>query len=298
MLVAGPVIRLPLKSWANYAAYVGQSICFVAAVWFILVFPAGWNVQTGSQPVIILYAVGLALIVVGGGLAPLVAGVSREDLEASERRGSELASELEAVRQERDEFESELEAVRAETDAGEAARSGLQTTIDSLYASQARFELYEDNAGEWRWRLRHRNGQSIADSGEGYTRRHNAQKGMQSVRRNALGATTLLFESEEQLPSEEETFEPVEETESRASFEMYEDASGEHRWRLRHENGNIIGDSGEGYASRRNAQRSIDKIREYVGPADYLWLDPTALRCISTKPGNGAGDSSIATATC
>lgn len=31
-----------------------------------------------------------------------------------------------------------------------------------------KFEIYEDNAGEYRWRLKARNGKQIADSSEGY----------------------------------------------------------------------------------------------------------------------------------
>jgi amphi-Trp domain-containing protein len=54
--------------------------------------------------------------------------------------------------------------------------------------SFARFEVYQDRAEEWRWRLRHRNGNVIATSGEGYTRKHNAQKGLRSVVQNAPGA--------------------------------------------------------------------------------------------------------------
>jgi uncharacterized protein YegP (UPF0339 family) len=51
--------------------------------------------------------------------------------------------------------------------------------------SLARFEVFRDRASEWRWRLRHRNGNVIATSGEGYTRKHNAWKGLQSVMQNA-----------------------------------------------------------------------------------------------------------------
>jgi len=32
-------------------------------------------------------------------------------------------------------------------------------------------ELYRDRAKAWRWRLVHRNGRTVADSGEGYRRR-------------------------------------------------------------------------------------------------------------------------------
>ncbi|MFC7141852.1 HVO_2922 family protein [Halosimplex aquaticum] len=275
MLVAGPVIRLPLQPWANYAAYLGQVVCFAAAVWFVLVFPSEWSVQTGNQPVIVLYAIGLAIITVVGLVAPLLSSGTHDELAASQGRTSELESELSAVRDERDRLETELDEARSEAETGAAAQSELQATLDSLRKSQARFELYEDAAEQWRWRLRHRNGNVVADSGEGYTRKHNAQKGMQSVRRNALGAETLLFEREAELPDEEADFEPVEEQESQAAFEVEEDSAGEYRFRLRHENGNILGDGGEGYSSRSNAKRAVDRVREYVGPADYLWFDPT-----------------------
>ena len=49
----------------------------------------------------------------------------------------------------------------------------------------ATFELYEDKAGEYRWRLRHQNGNIIADSGEGYTSKANATNGIESVKENA-----------------------------------------------------------------------------------------------------------------
>ena len=46
-----------------------------------------------------------------------------------------------------------------------------------------------------------------------------------------------------------------------ATFEVYEDAEGEWRWRLRHDNGNIIADSGEGYASRQKAEQGIESVK-------------------------------------
>ena len=54
--------------------------------------------------------------------------------------------------------------------------------------SLARFEVYRARDEEWRWRLRHRNGNIIATSGEGYTRKHNAVKGLRSVMKNSTGA--------------------------------------------------------------------------------------------------------------
>jgi uncharacterized protein YegP (UPF0339 family) len=52
----------------------------------------------------------------------------------------------------------------------------------------ATFELYTDKAGEYRWRLRHSNGNIIADSGEGYTTKDNAVNGLESVKENAPSA--------------------------------------------------------------------------------------------------------------
>lgn len=57
--------------------------------------------------------------------------------------------------------------------------------------SRARFELFTDTAGEWRWRLRHHNGNVVATSGEGYTRKANARKGLASVVANAPGAVVV-----------------------------------------------------------------------------------------------------------
>ncbi len=44
-------------------------------------------------------------------------------------------------------------------------------------------------------------------------------------------------------------------------FEIYKDSRGEWRWRLRSSNGNIIADSGEGYASRQGAEHGISLVQ-------------------------------------
>ncbi|MDZ7700821.1 MAG: HVO_2922 family protein [Halobacteriales archaeon] len=55
--------------------------------------------------------------------------------------------------------------------------------------SKATFEVYEDRAGKWRWRLVHANGNIIADGGEGYASRQSCEQGLKSVKQNAPGAT-------------------------------------------------------------------------------------------------------------
>ena len=53
----------------------------------------------------------------------------------------------------------------------------------------AKFEIYKDKSGEFRWRLVHTNGQVIANSGEGYKAKANVMGGINSVKENAPGAT-------------------------------------------------------------------------------------------------------------
>ena len=48
----------------------------------------------------------------------------------------------------------------------------------------AKFEIYKDKRGQFRWRLRADNNQIIA-SGEGYTSKAGCKNGIESVRKNA-----------------------------------------------------------------------------------------------------------------
>jgi uncharacterized protein YegP (UPF0339 family) len=48
----------------------------------------------------------------------------------------------------------------------------------------AKFDLYKDARGEFRWRLIAPNGQTIA-SGEGYKTKESAKNGIDSVKKNA-----------------------------------------------------------------------------------------------------------------
>jgi uncharacterized protein YegP (UPF0339 family) len=52
----------------------------------------------------------------------------------------------------------------------------------------AKFELYKDGKGEFRWRLKSANGQVIATGGEGYTNKAGALNGIEAVKRDAAGA--------------------------------------------------------------------------------------------------------------
>lgn len=58
-----------------------------------------------------------------------------------------------------------------------------------------KFEVYEDKAGKYRFRLKASNGQVIA-SGQGYSSKDSCIKGIESVKKNAADATIVELEKE------------------------------------------------------------------------------------------------------
>ncbi|MBR4424790.1 MAG: YegP family protein [Oscillospiraceae bacterium] len=60
-----------------------------------------------------------------------------------------------------------------------------QTAQDYEAAKNPKFEVYQDKAGEFRFRLKARNGEIIAACSEGYKRLDSCLNGIDSVRRNS-----------------------------------------------------------------------------------------------------------------
>jgi len=319
-VMLGAVIRFPLRRAGMFFGYLGTTVSVLGVVWFVNIYPEGWLTASGDPAVIAVYGSGLVLIGLAGTVVPLLSDPVREDYArlrgaaaaaASER--DETGEELEATGEQLAATESELRATESElaevSEEFAAAREELSETASALdearaetaglRESKARFELFEDAGGKPRWRLRHRNGNVIATAGQGYSTRGKAQKGLHSVRRNALGAGILRIETpvaeaeaiaDDDGPEPEDAADPdvavpSEEEASAATFELFEDAAGEWRWRLRHDNGNVISDSGEGYASKSNAKRALGRVREHAAAADYLRVDPTAFEVFRDAAG-------------
>jgi|AntDeeMetagen681_2_1112603.scaffolds.fasta_scaffold03257_2 amphi-Trp domain-containing protein len=77
----------------------------------------------------------------------------------------------------------------ATTEGAGPAEETVATDRTGSSERTSRFEIYEDKAGQWRWRLVHWNGNIVADSGEGYFSRSNAERAARSVMRSAPSAT-------------------------------------------------------------------------------------------------------------
>ena len=75
----------------------------------------------------------------------------------------------------------------AESVANCAPTANFADLTEGVEAINPKFELYEDKAGEFRFRLKARNGQIIATS-EGYKSKASCENGIESVRKNVENA--------------------------------------------------------------------------------------------------------------
>jgi uncharacterized protein YegP (UPF0339 family) len=117
----------------------------------------------------------------------------------------------------------------------EAPRSGSATAVLVQSDRVLKFETYQDAKKEHRWRLKATNGQIIATSGQGYKDTRDCKNAIDRIKKDA--ATKL-------------------------TFEPYEDAKKEHRWRLKATNGQIIATSGQGYKDKRDCENAIEAIKK------------------------------------
>jgi len=78
---------------------------------------------------------------------------------------------------------------------------------------------------------------------------------------------TVQFEVEMEF-EESETEIDEDAAASKASFELYADSADQHRWRLVHDNGNIIADSSQGYSSKQKAKQGLRSVKTNVRGAE------------------------------
>lgn len=94
------------------------------------------------------------------------------------------------------------------------------------------FEIYQDKAGEYRFRLKAKNGQNILAS-EGYKQKASCENGIESVRKNS---------------------------QDDSKFELKEGASGKWHFNLKATNGQVIGTS-QSYETESGAKNGIASVK-------------------------------------
>jgi len=242
LLLMGEVIRLPLKTRAMMMSYIGAAIGTLAAAWFVVAFNAGnWSATFANSETLVigLYALGIFVIATGSVVTPLLTGSNKEQQAAEERAGEAEATRDAAMR------EIERQEEHDEQKASEAEQQAHVTELERIKESQSQFELYADQGDQYRWRLRHDNDNIIADSAQGYASKASRDDGLESIRHYAQSADYLHIDP--------------------TAFELYRDEGGKYRWRLLHENGNILADSGQGYASRQGARQGVGSVQRTIG---------------------------------
>lgn len=297
-MTAGAILRTPLRKSATYLVGIGAVITLASGAWFLMIFPSGWSTTSGNPGVITAYFVGVGLMGIAGAVVPLVTDprkveAAEREAEAAQKREAAATREADAAERQTDAAEAREVAAKRQADAAERAeehsaddrdaRNVMAAKLESIRNSESQFETFEDSAGEYRWRLRHHDGTVLANSGGGYNSREGAQHGLTGVKRDAMGAPVLDLEptnadveASDHATHGENAPPVLHESVSQAVFEQYEDAAGEYRWRLRHETDGIIADGSEGYASKNGLEAAVERVREYVKPADYLEVDPVA----------------------
>ena len=150
---------------------------------------------------------------------------------------------------------SEAAAANGDSEADAVARVALEAD-----SPEGTLEVYRDRGDDWRWRLVHDNGNILADGTRGYPSYDAVATTLDRVA--ALVTETGITEADSNgdLDGARSAVD--------ARLEVYEDGGEEWRWRLRNAEGNILADSGEAYASKRNARRGLESATRTLATAD------------------------------
>jgi uncharacterized protein YegP (UPF0339 family) len=110
-----------------------------------------------------------------------------------------------------------------------------------------KIQVYKDVAGKTRFRIRADNNRIVA-TGEAYEQYASCINGIRSIQKNCLAPVEdLTVEGAPNVPN--------------PKYQIYKDASGEFRFRLKAANGEIIA-QGEGYESKEGCLNGIDVLRK------------------------------------
>ena len=120
---------------------------------------------------------------------------------------------------------------------------------------EAAYETYPV-ADHWRWRLVTDDREVVAASTEPHEEAATAADAIERMREQASEADLIEFEN--------------------AAFQVYEADTGEWRWRLIDEDGNVLADSGAEHSSKGEAAEAMMTLKEQAPDAELLEIDTAA----------------------
>ncbi|ELY40053.1 DUF1508 domain-containing protein [Natronorubrum tibetense] len=178
------------------------------------------------------------------------------DVESAADRFSDGALEADIV--EIDEAEYEVYPTATASTAADSDDDLPATVDDAVAQTDGGTTLeYDDQTGpDWNWRLVTDDREIVAASNEPHSDAETASEAIQRVREQASEADLIEFEH--------------------AAFQVYEADSGEWRWRLIDEDGNVLADSGQEHTSRGEAAEAMMTLKEQAPDAELLEIETAA----------------------
>ncbi|WP_121740960.1 DUF1508 domain-containing protein [Natronorubrum halophilum] len=180
---------------------------------------------------------------------------TRNAVEAGTKQFRENALEADIIEIE----DAEYEVYPADDATATGEDDDLPATVDDPAAKpDGGTELaYEADAGpDWHWRLVTDDREIVAGSTEPHPDAETASDAIRRVREQASEAELIEFEH--------------------AAFQVYEADSGEWRWRLIDEDGNVLADSGQEHTSRGEAAEAMMTLKEQAPDAELLEIETAA----------------------
>jgi uncharacterized protein YegP (UPF0339 family) len=110
----------------------------------------------------------------------------------------------------------------------------------------AKFQVYKDEEGKYRFRLRAENNEIIA-AGEAYEQHASCLKGIQSIQKNCNSPIEDLTAEGEKITN--------------PKYQLYSDTKGLFRFRLKASNGETIAQS-EGYQTKDTCMNGIEAFKK------------------------------------
>jgi uncharacterized protein YegP (UPF0339 family) len=114
-------------------------------------------------------------------------------------------------------------------------------------------EYYQEEQGDWRWRVKADNSKIVGASTEGYRRRIDAEVNLRSLMAYCRPQDIRIAADTKERPAD--AIHPL---------EFYEDDKKLWRWRVKARNGNIVHASSEGFADRGNAVNNLEVLMRLV----------------------------------
>jgi uncharacterized protein YegP (UPF0339 family) len=110
--------------------------------------------------------------------------------------------------------------------------------------SRLTFEIFKDDGGQFRWRLKAGNGEIIATAGQAFSTMRGARESVDRIQEGAgKGAYTA---------------------------EVYQDNAQKHRWRLVAKNGQTVAGSSQGYSAKADCEKALELVKASAGGAKVV----------------------------